>query len=129
MRTGTEKVKQNTEIEVMMGRKVKIPVASGVAARFDFEELCGKALGAADYLAIVRSYHVIFIDRWVWMRTRPRNRDFYITSTPVEDSFHVLNVHFLSNQAFESLGWNMCCKDLLRADMPFRKHLITTQVP
>ena len=68
MRTGSEKVQQNKEIEVMMGRTARIPVASKVAARFGFEELCGKALGAADYLAIVRSYHVIFIDRCVGMK-------------------------------------------------------------
>ena len=70
MRTGSEKVQQNKEIEVMMGRTARIPVASKVAARFGFEELCGKALGAADYLAIVRSHHVIFIDRCVVMKPR-----------------------------------------------------------
>jgi cell division protein ZapE len=31
-------------------------------ARFTFEELCAKPLGAADYLAIARHYHAVLID-------------------------------------------------------------------
>lgn len=46
------------------GRKVKIPLASlsrGVA-RFNFEDLCQKALGAADYLVIGQHFHTVFVE-------------------------------------------------------------------
>ena len=46
------------------GRKVKIPLASlsrGVA-RFNFEDLCQKALGAADYLVIGHHFHTVFVE-------------------------------------------------------------------
>ena len=46
------------------GRKVKIPLASlsrGVA-RFTFEDLCKKALGAADYLVIGQHFHTVFVE-------------------------------------------------------------------
>ena len=47
------------------GRMVPIPRASlqtGVA-RFTFEDLCTKALGAADYLVIGQHFHTVFVDR------------------------------------------------------------------
>lgn len=31
-------------------------------ARFDFEELCGSAMGAADYTAISEAFHTIFVE-------------------------------------------------------------------
>ena len=49
-------------IEVM-GRLVEIPVCTGDGiARFKFEELCSRPLGPADYLAIGRTFHTVFID-------------------------------------------------------------------
>jgi cell division protein ZapE len=47
----------------LMGRKVKVPRASGGAARFSFADLCDEPLGARDYLAIADHYDTIFIDR------------------------------------------------------------------
>lgn len=47
------------------GRLVPIPracIAKGVA-RFAFEDLCTKALGAADYLVIGQNFHTVFVDR------------------------------------------------------------------
>lgn len=47
------------------GRKVSIPQASltkGVA-RFTFEDLCQKALGAADYLVIGQYFDTVFVER------------------------------------------------------------------
>lgn len=46
------------------GRLVPIPracLAKGVA-RFTFEDLCTKALGAADYLVIGQNFHTVFVD-------------------------------------------------------------------
>ena len=46
----------------LMGRKVKVPRASGGAARFSFADLCDEPLGARDYLAIADHYDTVFID-------------------------------------------------------------------
>lgn len=46
------------------GREVKVPVAeteTGVA-RFNFDQLCRKATGAADYLAVGEHFHTVFLD-------------------------------------------------------------------
>jgi len=47
------------------GRKVSIPqacLAKGIA-RFAFEDLCQKALGAADYLMIGQNFHTVFVEK------------------------------------------------------------------
>jgi cell division protein ZapE len=46
----------------VQGRKVKIPRQASGVARFTFEDLCTKPLGAADYLTIARHYHTVLID-------------------------------------------------------------------
>ena len=38
------------------GRDIEVPRASGTAAMFSFDELIGRATGAADYLELARSY-------------------------------------------------------------------------
>ncbi|XP_039825280.1 putative ATPase N2B isoform X2 [Panicum virgatum] len=48
-------------IPVMFGRYIEIPQSCNGVARFDFEYLCGRPVGAADYIAIARNYHTIFI--------------------------------------------------------------------
>jgi cell division protein ZapE len=49
------------EIRVM-GRKVPVPRAAHGVARFDFEDLCARPLGASDYLAIAARYHTVILD-------------------------------------------------------------------
>ncbi|XP_040378579.1 putative ATPase N2B isoform X2 [Oryza brachyantha] len=48
-------------IPVMFGRCLEIPKSCNGVARFDFEYLCGRPVGAADYIAIARNYHTVFI--------------------------------------------------------------------
>uniref|UniRef100_A0A0E0KLM3 AAA+ ATPase domain-containing protein n=1 Tax=Oryza punctata TaxID=4537 RepID=A0A0E0KLM3_ORYPU len=48
-------------IPVMFGRYLEIPKSCNGVARFDFEYLCGRPVGAADYIAIARNYHTVFI--------------------------------------------------------------------
>ncbi|TQB69153.1 hypothetical protein MPDQ_002234 [Monascus purpureus] len=43
-------------MQEVWGRKIKVPLASGRAARFSFKQLLGSATGAADYLELVRHY-------------------------------------------------------------------------
>ena len=39
----------------------QVPQALGGVARFSFLDICGLPLGAADYMALARSFHTVFI--------------------------------------------------------------------
>ncbi len=45
------------------GRAVPVPLAAGGVARFDFDALCARALGAGDFLAVAHAYHTVVLDR------------------------------------------------------------------
>lgn len=51
----------NRQIKVW-GRSLTIPESTSKCARFSFQDLCGKAKSAADYIEICRSFNTIFID-------------------------------------------------------------------
>jgi protein AFG1 len=53
-----------TEIKVMMGRTLKLPLASlpSKTAYMSFTELCRSPLSPADYLALVEHFHTIYIE-------------------------------------------------------------------
>lgn len=55
------------------GRTVAVPEAAMGVARFDFADLCGKPLGAGDYLAIGRAYHTLLIENIPLMGRQNRN--------------------------------------------------------
>ncbi len=57
----------------VLGRAVAIPQAAQGVARFGFHDLCGIALGAADYLAIAREFHTVLIDAIPVMGFEMRN--------------------------------------------------------
>jgi cell division protein ZapE len=46
----------------VMGRELVVPQASDGVARFDFDTLCNRALGAGDYLAIAANFHTLVLD-------------------------------------------------------------------
>jgi cell division protein ZapE len=46
----------------VMGRKFLVPLAAEGVARFDFDTLCGAALGPGDYLALATRYHTLILD-------------------------------------------------------------------
>ena len=46
----------------MKGRSIEVPQAHGGVARFSFDDLCDRPLGAADYIRIARAFHTIVID-------------------------------------------------------------------
>ncbi|PSC70423.1 lactation elevated 1 isoform X1 [Micractinium conductrix] len=51
----------SAELQVMFGRQLRVERAAGGAAWCSFEELCARPLGAADYMALARSFHTIFL--------------------------------------------------------------------
>ncbi|KAI9191540.1 hypothetical protein LWI28_009782 [Acer negundo] len=48
-------------IPVMFGRTLEVPQSFNGVARFKFEYLCGRPVGAADYIAVTKNYHTVFI--------------------------------------------------------------------
>ncbi len=46
----------------VFGRELDVPLAANGAARFTFDELCGRPLAAADYVALAENFHTILLD-------------------------------------------------------------------
>ncbi len=57
----------------VLGRNLSVPRMGRGAARFAFDELCARPLGAADYLAIARHFHTVFLDHVPVMDEARRN--------------------------------------------------------
>ncbi|KAK0266283.1 ATPase [Friedmanniomyces endolithicus] len=55
------------------GREIEVPRASGRACWFSFNDLMGKATGAADYLELVRSYDAFIVTDVPGMNVRSRD--------------------------------------------------------
>ncbi len=47
---------------IVKGRTLTVPEAAQGVARFTFAELCGRPLGANDYLAIARHFHTVMVE-------------------------------------------------------------------
>jgi cell division protein ZapE len=55
-------VKPRAVTLTVMGRTLVVPEAAEGVARFDFDTLCGTALGPGDYLAIATNFHTLVLD-------------------------------------------------------------------
>ncbi|WP_186419224.1 cell division protein ZapE [Bosea sp. CS1GBMeth4] len=55
------------------GHALELPQAAGGVARASFAELCARAYGASDYLALARSYHTLILDGIPIMDMERRN--------------------------------------------------------
>ncbi|CAO2823057.1 unnamed protein product [Amaranthus hypochondriacus] len=53
---------QPQEVEVVMGRKLQVPLGANGCAYFPFEELCDRPLGAADYFGLFKKFHTLALD-------------------------------------------------------------------
>jgi cell division protein ZapE len=47
----------------LLGRRLDVPQAIDGVARFDFDALCRRPLGSADYLEIAQRFHTVVLDR------------------------------------------------------------------
>ena len=81
----------------VLGRSLRIARAAGGAARFSFDELCGAALSAADYLAVARAYRTVLIDQIPAMT--PRVRDEARRFTLLIDTFYDEGVRLICSAA------------------------------
>ncbi|CAI0394216.1 unnamed protein product [Linum tenue] len=50
------------EVEVVMGRTLQVPLAADGCAYFQFEELCDRPLGAADYFGLFKNFHTLALE-------------------------------------------------------------------
>jgi cell division protein ZapE len=57
----------------LKGRALHVPQAAHGVARFSFNDLCAKPLGAADYLKIAQVFHTVLIDDVPMMGPEKRN--------------------------------------------------------
>ena len=55
------------------GHPVEVPQAAGGVARFSFDDLCSKPLGAADYLAVAEQFHTVILENIPTMNVERRN--------------------------------------------------------
>ncbi|XP_078438780.1 AFG1-like ATPase family protein [Wolffia australiana] len=49
-------------VEVVMGRKLQVPLGADGCAYFSFEDLCDRPLGAADYFGLFKKFHTLALD-------------------------------------------------------------------
>lgn len=61
-------------ILVMFGRTLDVPESCKGVARFSFDYLCGRAVGAADYISVANKYHTVFISDIPVMSMRIRDK-------------------------------------------------------
>ncbi|KAG6548839.1 hypothetical protein Mapa_009601 [Marchantia paleacea] len=64
----------SSTLPVMFGRSLEVPESYHGVARFAFEELCNRPLGAADYVSLARSYHTVFVTNIPVMSMRIRDQ-------------------------------------------------------
>lgn len=69
----TEGAQSAAEVIEIKGREIPVRAAARGVARFGFDELCAKALGAGDYLALAKRYHTVILSDVPSLG--PENRD------------------------------------------------------
>ena len=57
----TDDAPPHAETLKVRGRGLEAPITAKGVARFTFEELCARPLGAADYLAIAAHFHTVIL--------------------------------------------------------------------
>jgi cell division protein ZapE len=84
------------------GRQLVVPCEAAGCARFSFAELCDRPLGAADYLALARRYHTLFIDDIP--RLGPQNRNEAARFVTLIDALYEAKTKLVASAADEPDG-------------------------
>jgi cell division protein ZapE len=95
--TGNHPGKPQT-IEVK-GRNVVVPMASMGVARFAFDDLCNKPLGANDYLHIAHAFHTVIVDGIPLLT--PDRRDIARRFINLVDAFYDNRICLIASAAAE----------------------------
>lgn len=72
-RSLTGKAKGSPSTVRVKGRQVAVPEEAGGVARFGFDDLCGKPLGASDYMALAVTFHTLIVSDIPVMGEAERN--------------------------------------------------------
>ncbi|GMH39421.1 hypothetical protein BSKO_07319 [Bryopsis sp. KO-2023] len=59
---GNHTLLSNVPLAVQLGRTLHVPKAAGSVCYYTFKQLCGQAVGAADYIALVGGFHSICLE-------------------------------------------------------------------
>src|SRR5690606_25381142 len=70
---GDENDPPHPEVQHIWGRGIRIPLASGRAAKFSFKDICGSPLSAADYLELTKWYDAFIVTDVPQMNYRQRD--------------------------------------------------------
>lgn len=61
-------------VPVMFGRTLEVPESCNGIARFSFEQICDKPVGAADYISLACNFHTVFVTGIPMMSMRNRDK-------------------------------------------------------
>ena len=92
----------SAELDVGGGRTLHVPKSLKGVAVFSFKRLCGEPRGAADYLAIARTYHTVIVVGIPVMGPEMRNEAARFVT--LVDSLYENNVVLLATAAAEPEG-------------------------
>ncbi len=84
---------------MVQGRKLPVPVSAHGVARFAFPELCARALGAADYIALATHFHTLILSDIPALGPEKRNEAFRFTT--LIDALYEHKVNLIAAAAVE----------------------------
>lgn len=84
---------------MVQGRKLPVPVSAHGVARFAFPELCARALGAADYIALATHFHTLILSDIPALGPEKRNEAFRFTT--LIDALYEHKVNLIASAAVE----------------------------
>jgi len=83
----------------LLGRTLEVPQAAGGVARFDFDALCRRPLGSADYLEIAEEFHTLILDHIPVIGPSERNEAKRFTI--LVDALYDMRVKLIASAAVE----------------------------
>jgi len=84
---------------MVQGRKLPVPLAAKGVARFSFPELCARALGAADYIAVATHFHTLILSDIPALGPEKRNEAFRFTT--LIDALYEHKVNLIASAAVD----------------------------
>lgn len=84
---------------LVQGRKLLVPVSARGVARFAFPDLCARALGAADYIALATHFHTLILSDIPALGPEKRNEAFRFTT--LIDALYEHKVNLIASATVE----------------------------